>query len=269
MKTLKLIIILAISVFAASCKTENISLKLLDEISQTKYYSSDIILEKFQPIYGVWKVTGTSGGFAGTGYPKDFDYLILKRNGIFGIVRNDSLINFGKLTLLTDNTMKPVLTLFCRFDFEKDTKLELNGDSEKYFELAGNDTLNLIAPCCDRYNIHLVRQHSHEGILKGKISIGPICPVETVPPRPECLPTIETYKAWQTAVWNTSKTKKIQLIHPALDGNFEVILPAGKYLIDFEDTKTNRIGGSNLPLTFTIRSDETTTLDINIDTGIR
>jgi hypothetical protein len=68
---------------------------------------------------------------------------------------------------------------------------------------------------------------------------------------------------------NTNKTKKIQLIHPELDGNFEIILPEGKYLIDFENSETNRIGGNNLPLTFTVRSDETTTLDINIDTGIR
>ena len=118
MKAINSIIILIISFFAISCQTGNISLKLLDEVSTTKYYSSDIIPESYQAIYGIWKVAGTSGGFAGTGYTKDFDYLILKQNGIFGIVRNDSLITFGKLMLLSDNTMSPVFRLFCKFYFE-------------------------------------------------------------------------------------------------------------------------------------------------------
>ena len=47
------------------------------------------------------------------------------------------------------------------------------------------------------------------GLLKGKISIGPLCPVETFPPQPQCLPTLETFKAWQTAIWNKTKTMKL------------------------------------------------------------
>lgn len=269
MKTINLIIILTISIFTTSCKTENISLKLLDEVTNTKYYSSDIVPESYKNIYGVWKVAGTSGGITGKGYTKDFDYLILKQNAIFGIVRNDSLITFGKLTLLSDNTMSPVFRLFCKFDFEKEIKLELYADAEKYFNLTGKDTLNLVAPCCDRYNIHFVRQNLQEGIVKGNIRIGPICPVETIPPRPECLPTMETYKAWQTAVWNADKTKKIQNINPQLNGYYELTLPSGKYVVDFENTQTNKIGKSNLPLSFNITTGETTTLNVNIDTGIR
>jgi len=30
------------------------------------------------------------------------------------------------------------------------------------------------------------------GVLKGKITICPLCPVETVPPSPGCTPTSET-----------------------------------------------------------------------------
>lgn len=269
MKTTKLFIITLISVFALGCKTEEMSLKPLDEIPTTKYYSSDILPSQSQLIYGVWKVSSTSGGFSGKGYTKDFDYLLLKRNGIFGIMRNDSLIGYGKLTLLSDMTMSPVYKLFCKFDFDKNAAIELYNDSEKYFQLVGKDTLNLIAPCCDRYNIHLIRQSSSPGILKGKVSIGPLCPVETIPPRPECLPTAETYKNWQTAVWNTSKTKKISNINPGLDGNFELSLPAGDYKIDFETPRTNSIGGNNLPLDITIKRNETSTQYITIDTGIR
>ena len=188
------------SVFSISCKTEMISLKPLDEILTTTYYSADIVPDDCQDIYGVWKVTGTSGGFTGMGYKKDFDFLLLKKNGIFGILRNDTLIGYGKLSLLPETSMNLQKDLFCRFDFEKDADVSLNYDSEKYLQLIGKDTLNLIAPCCDRYNTHFVRENISGGYVVGKISIGPICPVETVPPRPECLPTAETFKAWQTAI---------------------------------------------------------------------
>jgi hypothetical protein len=37
------------------------------------------------------------------------------------------------------------------------------------------------------------------GVLKGKISSGPLCPVEKISPDSACLPTMETYKSWATA----------------------------------------------------------------------
>ena len=107
------------------------------------------------------------------------------------------------------------------------------------------------------------------GFLKGKISIGPICPVETVPPLPQCQPTAETYKAWQTSVWNQRKTRIIADIEPKLDGTFYLKLSAGKYVIDFKNPQTNGIGANNLPVEITIVSADTTTANIDIDTGIR
>jgi len=141
-----------------SCKTEEISLNMLDELPPTKYYAADIIPDQYNQIYGIWKITSTSGGFVGIGYKKDFDYLILKKNGIFGIIRNDSLITYGKLTLLLDLDMNLPIGIHCNFDFEKSVNIELCGDSEKYIQLINNDTLNLIAPCCDRYNTHFIRK---------------------------------------------------------------------------------------------------------------
>ena len=107
------------------------------------------------------------------------------------------------------------------------------------------------------------------GILKGKISIGPICPVQKDPPDPACLPTKETYKAWATAVWTMNKKTKITTLDPTLDGNYQLGLPAGNYIIDFEVARTNGVGGSNLPATVTIANLGTATFNIDIDTGIR
>lgn len=107
-----------------------------------------------------------------------------------------------------------------------------------------------------------------EGILEGKISIGPICPVETDPPDPGCLPTVETYKAYPVSVWTSDGRRKIALLKPSLDGSYKTDLESGKYLIKLE-TDSGNIGSSNLPFEVIIISDYITTLNIDIDTGIR
>ena len=107
-----------------------------------------------------------------------------------------------------------------------------------------------------------------EGILEGKISIGPICPVETDPPDPGCLPTVETYKAYPVSVWTSDGRRKITLLKPSLDGSYKTDLESGKYLIILE-TGGNNIGSSNLPVEITIISGDVITLNIDIDTGIR
>ena len=108
---------------------------------------------------------------------------------------------------------------------------------------------------------------SEKGFLEGKISIGPICPVERFPPDPNCQPTEETYKAWPIAIWTTDKKAKIAQIKPNLDGTYKLELPVGTYIVDYE--KEQHFGGNNLPVAVAIDSGKTTTLNIDIDTGIR
>ncbi|WPR72150.1 hypothetical protein SLW70_03145 [Flavobacterium sp. NG2] len=109
-------------------------------------------------------------------------------------------------------------------------------------------------------------QVTDKGILEGKINIGPLCPVETIPPKPECIPTKETYDNWPIYIWTLDKKEKIAVLQPELNGNYTIELPVGSYIIDLE--KQHRFG-KNLPATVTIKNMETTPLDINIDTGIR
>ena len=104
------------------------------------------------------------------------------------------------------------------------------------------------------------------GVLKGKVTIGPICPVERIPPDPNCQPTEATYRAWQIAVYTLDKKTKIAQIEPNLDGSYQVGLPAGDYLVDFEQ---EHMFGRSLPTTVIIKKDETKVLNIDIDTGIR
>jgi hypothetical protein len=107
-----------------------------------------------------------------------------------------------------------------------------------------------------------------EGILEGTISIGPICPVETIPPDPACLPTAETYKAYPVNVFTSDGKTKVAQLMPSLDGSYSSELPQGDYLIVLEGAKNN-IGGSNLPVIVSIKAQDKTLLNINIDTGIR
>ncbi len=101
--------------------------------------------------------------------------------------------------------------------------------------------------------------------MEGKLSIGPICPVERIPPDPACQPKAETYQAWPIAVFEGRH--KVTNIVVKADGIFNVELPPGTYTIEHE--KQQHFGKGTLPVTVTIKSGETTTLGIDIDTGIR
>jgi hypothetical protein len=106
------------------------------------------------------------------------------------------------------------------------------------------------------------------GFLEGIISVGPLCPVEKDPPDPDCLPTLETYKAYPVSIWTSNGERKITQVNPALDGSYKVALNPGNYLVILENGQ-NRIGSSNLPEEVEISSQTETILNINIDTGIR
>jgi hypothetical protein len=106
------------------------------------------------------------------------------------------------------------------------------------------------------------------GFLEGTISIGPICPVETIPPDSACLPTAETYKAYPVSIWTSNGKRKITQLSPALNGTYQTELAPGTYLVILENQQL-KFAGTNLPVQITIISQDKTLLNINIDTGIR
>lgn len=151
--------VLALALLTAACKKNTHKVydpAYLDAMSATTYYPNDILNASHSGIYGKWKVYATSGGFAGNGYTADFEYLVLKPNGIFGVLRHDSLMAFGKISINTQTGTELYV------DFEADarsynTQINLLQDPEKYIERQGTDSLHLNAPCCDRYDTHLKR----------------------------------------------------------------------------------------------------------------
>src|ERR1035437_4378289 len=115
-----------------------------------------------------------------------------------------------------------------------------NGNSIiKYFFLSVIVFVTLILSCTKQSMV------TGNGVLKGKISIGPICPVETNPPQPGCLPTRDWCNNYATAVWTSDKKTNLQTIIPNLDGTYQIDLPAGDYILDYATTRTFGVGGSN------------------------
>jgi len=134
-----------------SCeKNDNIKFHL-DSIASSKYYSDEIIPADYQTIYGKWKLFKVSGGFGGDGYEPDYDYLEIKSIGIYGLVKNDSLFEYGKIVLDTfDYNTKKYLQIKLIPDYGLNPRMY---PPEKYIDLRG-DNLNLISSCCDWYNYH-------------------------------------------------------------------------------------------------------------------
>jgi hypothetical protein len=73
-------------------------IKLLDIVSTNQYYETDSLDILYHGINGVWKAIISEDGL-GIEYTPKFDYLLIKPNSIFGIVRNDTLLTYGKIRI--------------------------------------------------------------------------------------------------------------------------------------------------------------------------
>ncbi len=140
-----------------SCeKVENLELHL-DSIDSNEYYSEEIIPGNFLMIYGKWRLYDVSGGYSGEGYNPDYDYMEIKNIGIYGLVRSDSLFEYGKIQLRSsENYPEDYLPVALTPDFYGSKEAKMN-PRERFLYLKGKDSLNMISPCCDRYNYHYIR----------------------------------------------------------------------------------------------------------------
>jgi hypothetical protein len=102
------------------------------------------------------------------------------------------------------------------------------------------------------------------GILTGKVSIGPLCPVE-----PCTIPHDRLVAAYAARPITIATPDGIVVTTVTADpeSGYTVALKPGTYVVAIP--KQGIGGSSELPATVTIQSGETVRLDINIDTGIR
>ncbi len=102
-----------------------------------------------------------------------------------------------------------------------------------------------------------------EGVLVGQVLLGPTCPVERIPPDPQCAPrpyptTVNVYSSGSNDTLASAKSD--------VNGNFRFDLAPGSYTVSAE-------GGKVLPRCTSesaeVNAQATTTITINCDTGIR
>lgn len=103
------------------------------------------------------------------------------------------------------------------------------------------------------------------GTLQMSVTIGPICPVERE--GEPCKPTPEMFAARKVYVYRPNHTTLVTTLTPDATGNITTTLPVGDYWVDMP---SQGIGGvTGLPASIRINAGTTTTLTINVDTGIR
>jgi len=117
---------------------------LIDTINSNKYYSEDVLDAEYIYIYGKWLVYSVFGGFAGGEQRPHFDFLELKRNGIYGVVNDFKLQEYGKFYIeekLSDGRI--VLDFLPDSNFVPDSINSSPGWSyiSKRLSFSGNDTI--------------------------------------------------------------------------------------------------------------------------------
>ena len=93
------------------------TIDLLSNVSKLKYYPSEIFPQSFLNLYGKWKFTGTSGGTISL---PTYDYLEIKSFGIYGIVKSNLLVEYGRIEIISVDEVAKTLTIKLVSDFRLD-----------------------------------------------------------------------------------------------------------------------------------------------------
>ncbi len=99
------------------------------------------------------------------------------------------------------------------------------------------------------------------GNLNGRVTISPICPVESVPPQPQCAP-----KGYSTGIFVSSMNFSKQ-IYSDSNGCFSISFPIGNYSL--KPIVANVLPRCDDVDNVQIKNNSTTTANINCDSGIR
>ena len=105
-----------------------------------------------------------------------------------------------------------------------------------------------------------------KGSVEGKVTVGPICPVER--PGVPCPVPSEAYTSREVILYAADGTTEVQRMHFLPDGTYHFDVPAGTYVLDTPHGGIG-IGSSELPKTLTVGEAEKLEVNFSIDTGIR
>ena len=109
-----------------------------------------------------------------------------------------------------------------------------------------------------------------DALLIGAVTIGPISPVEKPGECPPVPP--EVFSTRYLIIYDETGKKLVREVYftqiaQGATGYYTAQIAPGTYTIDINHAGMDR--ADNLPLKITVGADETVTIDVNIDTGIR
>lgn len=104
---------------------------------------------------------------------------------------------------------------------------------------------------------------SVRGYISGHVTIGPICPVERIDH--PCVVPPEVYTSRNVIVYESDKTTVNEKIALDTKGDYKIALIAGTYWVQIEPAGI----GAGEKKKVTVTSSTVSTVDFNIDTGIR
>lgn len=99
------------------------------------------------------------------------------------------------------------------------------------------------------------------GYVQGQVLLSPVCPVERIPPLPECAP-----KGYSSFVNITGVHNFFVQLHTDTSGVFRTLLPEGTYTVSIHQTTLYPRCSTE---TIVVGSAGTTTVTIECDSGIR
>jgi len=107
-------------------------------------------------------------------------------------------------------------------------------------------------------------------LLQGAVTIGPISPVERQGENPPVPP--EVFNTRYLIIYDESGEKLVREVYftqigQGATGYYTVQLAPVTYVVDINHLGIDR--AANLPMKITVIADETVTIDVDIDTGIR
>jgi hypothetical protein len=115
--------------------------------------------------------------------------------------------------------------------------------------------LVLIAGCVQR----------ETGVLQGKVTIGPLCPVEPCHISPDQME--KAYDLRKILIYDANRQSVLEEVNISRNGTYMINLAPGNYVVDINRIGIDRSG--EVPEKINIEPGKTVVLDINIDTGIR
>jgi hypothetical protein len=104
------------------------------------------------------------------------------------------------------------------------------------------------------------------GFVEGHLKILALKEVELADQTPSKM-TAENYADYPLIILNADGKKEIARVAADGNGNYRVVLPPGNYVLDVQDRARKHVRAKPQP--FTIVSNQTAHVDMNIDTGVR